>query len=386
MRGKLTQAGVPLLGPGFHHDGDGLYLQVHGPQSRSWIYRYGVKGKQRWYGLGSARDVTLAAARKARDKARAQVRSDKIDIVAERHRERQIANATSMTFRKAAESFIAAQEHNWRNNKHSAQWRGSLATYAYPSLGEMPVATITRADVIRTLEPIWLKKPETARRVRARIQSILDWTIARGDRPEGENPASRGPLVRGLPKQPTNGRSHYAAMPYSEVPAFLKELRSREGMAALALEFVILTAARTNEVLGARWDEIERVDGTWTVPASRTKSGRPHRVPLTDAAFSVLDRAKGQGEFIFSNKGRPLSNASMLKVLGRMGKGDVTTHGFRSAFRTWVSEETEFDRDTAEAALAHVVSDKTEAAYQRGTLFGKRRELMKAWADYCGVA
>jgi integrase len=385
MRGKLTQADISLLGPGFHHDGDGLYLQVHGPRSRSWIYRYGVKGKQRWLGLGSARDVTLASARKARDKARAQVRSDKIDIVAERHRERQIASATSMTFRKASEAFIAAQEHNWRSNKHSAQWRASLATHAYSYLGEMPVATITRADVIRVLEPIWLKKPETARRVRGRIQSILDWTIARGDRPEGENPASRGPLVRGLPKQPTNGRSHYAAMPYSEVPAFLKVLRSREGMAALALEFAILTAARTNEVLRACWNEIDRVDGTWTVPASRMKVNRPHRVPLTDAAFSVLDRAQQQGELIFPGaKGRPLSNASMLKVLGRMGKGDVTTHGFRAAFRTWISEETDFPRDLAEAALAHVVSDKTEAAYQRGTLFGKRRRLMEAWAAYVG--
>jgi len=375
-----------LRGPGMHLDGDGLYLQVSGPESRSWIYRYAIRGKERWHGLGSARDVTLAVARKARDKARAVVRSDRIDLVAERRRERQANSAKVVTFRKAAEAYIAAQAHNWRNAKHADQWTSTLRAHVYPVVGDMPVAEIARSDIIRVLEPIWIKTPETARRVRGRIQSILDWCIARGDRPEGENPASRGPLVRGLPKQPNNG-GHHAAMPYNEVPAFLKDLRSREGTAALALEFAILTAARTSEVLDARWEEIDRIAATWTVPAARMKSNRPHRVPLSDAALSVLERAAGQGELIFRNaKSRPLSNMAMLKLLGRMGKGEFTTHGFRASFKTWASEETDFDRDTVEAALAHVVSDKTEAAYQRGTLFGKRRKLMEAWADYCRAA
>jgi integrase len=369
-----------------HPDSDGLYLQVSGPESRSWIYRYVLRGKERWHGLGSARDVTLAAARKARDKARALVRSDKIDPVAERRRERQAADTKVVTFRKAAESFIAAQAHNWLNAKHADQWTSTLRAHAYPVIGDMSVTEVTRSDVIQVLDPIWIKTPETARRVRGRIQSVFDWCIARGDRPEGENPASRGPLVRGLPKQPNKG-GHHAAMPYSEVGAFLKDLRSREGMAALALEFAILNAARTSEVLGARWDEIDRVAAAWTVPAARMKSNRPHRVPLTDAALSVLQRtaaASFQGELIFPNaRNRPLSNMAMLKLLGRMGKGEFTTHGFRASFKTWASEETEFDRDTVEAALAHIVGDKTEAAYQRGTMFGKRRRLMEAWAEYC---
>jgi integrase len=384
MRGKLTQADINLQGPGMHLDGSGLYLQVSGPEARSWIYRYTLQGKERWHGLGSARDITLSAARKARDKARAIVRSDKIDIVADRRRERQTNNTKVVTFRKAAESFIDAQSHGWRNAKHAEQWGSTLRTHAYPVIGDMPVAEITRADIIQVLDPIWTKTPETARRVRGRIQSVLDWSIARGDRPEGENPASRGPLVRGLAKQPQD-KGHHAAMPYAEIRPFLRSLRAREGTASLALEFVILTAARTSEVLGARWDEIDRVDGTWIVPASRMKSKRPHRVPLTSAAMSALERAVNQGELIFPNaKNRPLSNMAMLKLLGRMGKGEFTTHGFRATFKTWASEETDFDRDTIEAALAHVIGNKTEAAYQRGTLFGKRRKLMEAWTAYCG--
>jgi integrase len=384
MRRRLNQADIATMAPGMHLDSDGLYLQVSGPESRSWIYRYTLQGRERWHGLGSARDVTLAAARKARDKARALVRSDRIDPVAERRRERQANNANVVTFRKAAEAFIAAQAHNWRNAKHADQWAGTLKAHAYPIIGDTTVAEISRADIIRVLEPIWTRTPETARRIRGRVQAILDWCIARGDRPEGENPASRGPLVRGLPKQPKNN-GHHAAMPYTEVPAFMEELRSREGVAALALEFTILTGARTNEVLGAKWDEIDRVAATWTVPVARMKAGRPHRVPLADGALSVLDRAKSHhAELLFPNPhGRPLSNMAMLKLLGRMGRGQYTTHGFRASFRTWAAEEVDFDRDVVEAALAHVVSDKTEAAYQRGTLFGKRRKLMEAWAACC---
>jgi integrase len=382
-RGRLVQSDIFSRGPGMHPDGQGLYLQVVGRNSRSWIYRYWLRGKERWHGLGSVRDVSLAAARKARDKARAQVRSDRIDIVAERRRERQTNGAKIVTFRRAASDFIAAQTSHWRAGD---QWTTSLKSHVYPVIGDLPVAEIARADVIRVLDPIWLRTPETARRVRGRIQAILDWCVARGERAEGENPASRGPLLRGLPKQPSEGR-HHPAMPYAEIPSFLKELQSRGGMAALALEFTILTAARTGEALDATWDEIDFVAATWTVPASRMKSGRPHRVPLTDAAVAVLERSKGHPELAFPNeRGRPLSKIAMRRLLARMGHDAYTTHGFRASFKTWASEETEFDRDTVEAALAHIVGDRTEAAYQRGTMFGKRRKLMEAWAAYCGAA
>jgi len=239
LRGRLVQSDIFSRGPGMHPDGQGLYLQVQARNSRSWIYRYWLNGKERRHGLGSVRDVSLAAARKARDKARAQVRSDKIDLVAERQRQRQANGAKILTFRKAASEFIAAQTH-W----HADQWTPTLKSHVYPVIGDLPVSEIARADVIRVLDPIWLRTPQTARRVRGRIQAILDWCVARGERPEGENPASRGPLVRGLPKQPNDGR-HHPAMPYGELPDFLKELRPRGGMAALALEFAILTAART---------------------------------------------------------------------------------------------------------------------------------------------
>jgi integrase len=362
----------------------GLYLQVQGPNARSWIYRYVLNGKEHWCGLGPANAITLAAARNKRDKFRAQVKGDGINIVAERKRERLVKLANVMTFRKAATAFIAGQTH-WRNLKHGDQWTSTLESHAYPIIGDLPVSEITRADIIRVLEPIWLKTPETARRIRGRIQAILDWCIARGDRLEGENPASRGPLVRGLPKQPSKS-GHHAAMPYRDVPAFVEDLRSREGPSALALEFVILTAARTSEVIGATWNEINLVDKAWTVPASRMKSNRAHRVPLSNAAMAVLDRAAGKEGLLFPNEGRqrPLSNMALLKLLGRMGRGDHTTHGFRASFRTWAAEETDFSRDIVEAALAHVVGDKTEAAYQRGDLFGKRRKLMDVWAEYCG--
>ena len=261
----------------------------------------------------------------------------------------------------------------------------ALRMYTYPIIGDLPVSEITGADVIRVLDPVWLKTPETARRVRGRIQAVLDWCVARGERPEGENPASRGPLLRGLPKQP-NGTRHHPAMPYADVPDFLRELQASGGMSARVLEFAILTAARAGEAFGARWDEIDFVAATWSVPASRMKAARAHRVPLTDAALAVLNRSKGQHpELVFPGaRGRPLSSVTMRRLLGRMRYGQYTPHGFRASFKTWASEETEFDRDTVEAALAHIVGDRTEAAYQRGTMFGKRRKLMEAWAAFCG--
>jgi integrase len=349
-----------------------------------------LHGKARWHGLGSARDVSLANARKKRDKARVQVREG-LDLVAELKRAKAARSLEdAVTFKQAAESYIRAQEHGeatWTNQKHAQQWSSTLATYAYPVIGNLPVQTIERADIIRVLEPIWTTKPETARRVRGRIEAIFDWAIARGERTERENPASRGPLLKGLPRQ-SKSVGHHEALPYPQIGTFMQDLRSRGGMAALALEFAILTAARTGEVLGAKWTEIDIDQSVWTVPAVRMKGRREHRVPLSPAALGVFERARRVGEgsaFLFPNtlQDRPLSNMAMLKMLERMGRPELTVHGFRSTFRDWVAEQTAFPAEVAEMALAHAVGDKVEAAYRRGDLFQKRRQLMDAWADYC---
>jgi integrase len=393
MGGKLTTADVEQASTGMHFDGDGLYLQVSGPDSKSWIYRYTLHGKARWHGLGSARDVSLATARKKRDKARVQVREG-LDLVAERKRAKAAEKLTNeVTFRQAAESYIRAQQNGdaaWSNEKHTSQWSNTLKTYVFPIIGDLPVQAIERADIIRVLDPIWTTKAETARRVRGRIETILDWTIARGDRTEGENPASRGPLLKGLPKQ-AKSKGHHAALPYAEIGAFMRELQSREGIAALALEFAILTAVRTGEVLGAKWSEIDTDTRVWTIPGPRMKGRREHRVPLSAPALAVLERAReaGQGsEHIFPNigRGRPLSNMAMLKTLERLGRPELTAHGFRSTFRDWAAERTNFPGEVAEAALAHVIDDKTVAAYRRGDLFEKRQRLMNSWAEFCAKA
>jgi integrase len=390
MGGKLTTADVEQAAQGMHFDGDGLYLQVSGPESKSWIYRYTLRGKARWHGLGSARDVSLPNARRKRDKARVQVR-DGLDLVAERKRVKAARSlGDGVTFRQAAENYIRAQQNGeaaWSNEKHASQWSNTLKTYAYPFIGDFSVEAIERAHVIRVLEPIWTTKRETARRLRGRIETVLDWAIARGERSNGENPASRGPLIKGLPKQAKN-TGHHAALPYAEIGAFMRDLQSREGIAALALEFTILTVARTGEVLGARWSEMDTAARVWTIPAARMKGRREHRVPLSASALAVLERAMaaGQGsEHVFPNisRGRPLSNMAMLKTLERLDRPELTSHGFRSTFRDWAAERTNFPGEVAEAALAHVIDDKTEAAYRRGDLFDKRRRLMDVWAAHC---
>jgi len=392
MGGKLTAADVDRAAPGRHFDGAGLYLEVRGAESKSWIYRYTLRGEERWHGLGSVRDVSLAAARKKRDKARVQVREG-LDLVAERRRIKAAHKLSNgVTFRQAAESYIQAQQDGeaWSNHKHASQWRATLASYAYPFIGHLSVQVIERADVIRVLEPIWIAKAETARRVRGRIETIFDWCIARGERTVNENPASRGPLIKGLPRQPRS-QAHHEALPYSQIGAFMLDLRGREGMAALALEFTILTAARTGEVLRGKWAEIDTDRAVWSVPAEHMKGRREHRVPLSLAALTVLERARhaGQGsEFVFPNTGRggPLSNMAMLKMMERMGRPELTTHGFRSTFRDWVAEQTAFPSEVAEAALAHAIGNKTEAAYRRGDMFERRRRLMDAWTEFCAKA
>ena len=286
-----------------------------------------------------------------------------------------------MTFDASRDAYIAAHKSSWRNAKHQAQWLSTLNKYASPTFGNLPVQSIDVALVMKVLEPIWSRKTETAGRLRGRIERILDWAKARGFR-SGENPARwRGHLDHLLPARPKiRNIRHHAALRFDEIAAFMTELRKGDGVATSALEFVILTAARTGEVLGAAWSEIDLRARTWTIPAYRMKGYREHRVPLSSDAIKVLERMQAlrSGDFVFSGhrQNKPLSNMALLMVLRRMGRGDLTTHGFRSSFRTWAAERTAFPREVVEAALAHVIGDKVEAAYQRGDLFDKRRRLM----------
>jgi len=299
-----------------------------------------------------------------------------------------LAKARSITFDQCAAAFIKSHRKGWRNKKHAEQWQNTLATYCTPVFGSLPVQSVDTGLVIKVLEPIWPEKTETASRVRGRIEKVLDWAKVRGYR-DGENPARwRGHLDKLLPKRHDVQKvEHYAALPYVEIGAFLQSVREQEGNAARALELVILTAARTSEVINARWDEIDLDAKVWTIPPERMKSKREHRVPLSDAAVKVLkimqDRAEGDYVFAGMKPDKPLSNMSLLALIERMGRADLTVHGFRSTFRDWAAETTNFPRDVAEAALAHVLGDKTEAAYRRGDLFEKRRKLMQAWAEQC---
>jgi integrase len=298
--------------------------------------------------------------------------------------------AKAMTFTACAEHYIASHKVGWRNDKHAAQWPATLGAYVYPVFGGLPVQAVDVGLVMKAIEPIWTVKPETAGRVRGRIESILDWATTRGYR-TGENPARwRGHLENLLPARSKVRRvEHHAALPYPEIGGFMVELRQQEGVAARALEFAILTAARTGEVIGARWDEINIVERQWTVPPERMKAGKEHRVPLSDAALAVVEKlgAIRQGDHVFpgGKAGRPISNMAMLMLLRRIGRGDLTAHGFRSSFRDWAAESTAFPGEVAEMALAHAVGDKVEAAYRRGDLFQKRRQLMDAWAKFCEV-
>jgi integrase len=377
--------------PGLFGDGGGLYLQVAPTGAKTWIYRYQLAGKRRDMGLGSASAFSLAEARERAREARRLV-ADGIDPIETRNAKRMataLGNAKRMTFKECAESYIAANKAGWSNLKHAAQWPSSLDTYVYPVFGELPVDTIDTALVTMAIEPTWSTKPETASRVRGRIESVLDWAKVRGYR-QGENPARwRGHLENLLPKKAKVRRvEHHAALPYSEIAAFMAELRQKQpSAAALGLEFAILTAARTGDVIGARWSEINSNDRLWTVPGERMKAGREHRVPLSDAALAVVEKmaAVRQGDFMFpgGKAGTPLNHASLLMVIRRrMARNDLTVHGFRSTFRDWAAERTNFPGEVAEMALAHIVSGKVEAAYRRGDLFEKRREIMAAWANF----
>jgi integrase len=385
------------LAVGLHGDGGGLYLRVQ-QAGKSWIFRYRFAGKRRDMGLGKYPDVSLADARRRAEEARRKLAAQVDPIGAARAAAAEAGGIPS--FREAAERYIAAHEDGWRNPKHRQQWTNTLATYAFPRIGSLSVADIAVGDVMRVLEPIWKAKPETASRLRGRIETVIDWAIAREYR-TAENPARwRGRLQQLLPAKTKIRRvEHHAALPWREVPAFMAALRGREAPAARALEFAILTAGRSGEVRGATWGEIDLDSATWTVPGTRMKAGRDHKVPLSPAALALLhrmladrlalrrDRAKPADEaFVFpgGQAGKPLSENAAIALLRRMDRSDITMHGFRSTFRDWAAESTAYPREVAEAALAHVNKDRVEAAYLRGDHLEKRRRLMAEWAEFVG--
>lgn len=375
--------------PGRYGDGGGLWLQVGPAGTKSWLLRYMIDGRARQMGLGPVHTVGLADARDQATACRRQL-LDGIDPLDAKHAARaeaRINGAKAMTFGQCAEAYIKAHRPSWRNAVHAKQWQSTLDSYAAPVIGDLSVAAIDVGHVMKVVEPLWSTKTETASRVRGRIELVLDWATARGYR-RGDNPARwRGHLDKLLPAR-TKVRQvkHHAALPYTEAPAFMADLRGREGTGARALEFAILTAARTGEVVAAKWEEI---DGkVWTVPAERMKAHREHKVPLPARALEILDALPREGGFVFpgARAGKPLSNMALLATLRRMERGDLTAHGFRSTFRDWAAEQTSFPAEVAEMALAHTVGDKVEAAYRRGDLFAKRGRLMDAWAKFCTTA
>ena len=379
---------------GLYPDGGGLYLQVSEAGTKSWIFRYRMNGRTtpRDMGLGPLITVPLADARQRATDAR-RVILEGVDPIEARKAARSrsaLEAAKAMTFATCAAAYIKAHAAGWRNEKHGEQWTATLEAYAYPTLGKLPVSGIEVGHVMKVLEPIWTEKPETASRVRGRIEAIIGWATANGYR-KGDNPAQWRGLLENLLAKRSKVRKvqHHAALPYSEVGAFLTRIRQEKGIAALALEFLILTATRTSETIGAQWSEIDLRKKVWTIPADRIKAGKEHRVPLSEPALAILKAlAKTRDEnvahvFPSPRNGQPLSNNALLALLKRIKRQDITAHGFRSTFRDWAAEQTNYPRDVAEMALAHAIGDKVEAAYRRGDLFEKRSRLMAEWASFC---
>lgn len=384
---RLSTLGVSRAkSKGLIADGGGLYLRVSDSGTKSWVFRYGVGGKLRDMGLGAVHTVTLSEAREMATEAR-KLRLRGIDPIAQRNAQKasaRVAEATAITFAEAAKNYLASHEGAWRNAAHRAQWVSSLQSYVYPQIGDHAVAAIGTAAVMKCVEPIWQTRTETASRVRGRIESVLDWAKARGFR-DGDNPARwRGHLDHLLPaRAKVQKQQHHAALPYADLGGFMAKLREETGNAARVLEFIILTAARLSEGIGATWDEIDLAKRTWTIPAERMKAGKEHRVPLSDAAVALLKSLPKGSDLVFPGRNGPIGSGTVLKVVKRLA-GDVTTHGFRSAFRDWAAEQTSFPGELAEMSLAHSVGSAVEAAYRRTDLFDKRRKLMEAWAGFCG--
>jgi integrase len=395
---KITALFVKHISrPGKYADGGNLYLQVRkstrqAPSdavTKSWLFRYSRFGKDTWMGLGPYPDVSLSEARNFAMRERKNILQD-IDPLTDKRARRtaaRLAHDNMLSFAECAELYVESQAPGWSNPKHIEQWRSTLKNLAGPIIGHLPVDQIGTALVVRCLEPIWTSKSETASRLRGRIESVLSWATVRGYR-SGENPARwRGHLDKLLPRPSQIARvKHHLALPYTKVGEFMQVLRQDQGTAARALEFTILTAARTNEVVQATWSEVDLARKLWRIPADRMKSKREHRVPISDAVAEILRALKGRdGTYVFPGHkaGSHLSNAAMMQVLKRLGHNDLTVHGFRSTFRDWSAESTNYASQVAEMALAHVIRDKTEAAYRRGDLLEKRSRLMADWAHYC---
>lgn len=379
---RLTAIEVSASKPGTKVcDGGGLWLYTDKSGSRRWVFRATLNGRRRDWGLGSG---GLAGARERAAQARKLIEEGKDPS---EHRKALLAaqQAERVTFKDCAEAYIKAHRPSWKNAKHRQQWENTLATYAYPSLGSLSVAAIDTAQVSKVLEPIWAEKPETAARLRGRIEAVIDWARTRGYT-RGDNPARwRGHLENLLPAQPKSKRvRHHPAMPYQDVPAFMADLRAKDGISARALELTILCATRTNETLGARWDETDLTSRVWTIPASRTKARREHRIPLSERAVEILTTLPHDSDFVFpgTKRGRPLSNMTLLKLLRGMRAG-LTVHGFRTAFSTWANETGAARSDVIEASLAHIEGDKVRGAYNRASYAAERRKLMEAWDAFC---
>ena len=373
-------------------DGGGLYLQVSKVGKRTtkaWLFRFALRGRERSMGLGSVNTFSLAEARERARLCRQQLDAG-IDPI-ERRKSARAAEAAAVakrkTFAEAATAFIADNKGGWRSAKHEAQWHATLRDYVLPKLAALPTAAIETAHVVSVLRPIWITKPETASRVRGRIESVLDWATANGFR-EGENPARwGGHLENILPKRVKLARvEHHAAVPYADIPEFMARVCAMDGAPARALETLVLTAVRTNELLGARWDEIDFATAVWTIPASRTKTHTEHQVPLSRRVLAILESLPRRGDVVFPSAWsprKPLGPSQLRRALGDAGGADATLHGFRSSFRDWAGDRSAFPREVIEMALGHKIANKAEAAYRRGSALEKRRRLMEAWADYC---
>ena len=392
---KLTALQISRLSKrGLYGDGGGLYLQITAAGVKSWIFRYRDNGRLRNHGLGPLGTVSLAEAREAALECR-KLRLQGIDPIEAKKQKRaaeKLEAAKSITFAECANAYIEAHRTGWKNAKHVYQWEMSLGKHAYPVFGDLPVAAVDAPLVLRALEPIWATKNETAKRLRGRIERVLDWAKVRGYR-TGENPAAwKGNLAHTLPAPKRVAQvKHHPALPHAQISAFWSDLAEHTSTSAQALRFAILTAARTGEVLGATWDEVDLEAAVWTVPAERMKIRKEHRVPLPPTAVALLKEQyeKRNGDYIFpgAKPGCTLSNMALLTLLRRMKRNELTVHGFRSTFRDWAAECTDAPREVPEVALAHTISNQVEAAYRRTDLFEKRRALMEEWAGYCeGVA
>jgi len=388
---RLTALSIKAAGAGYHADGANLYLRV-APKAggRGWIFRYSIAGRVRDMGLGSYPEIGLAAARELAEKYRKLVKegSDPIEYRRAQRATVRLAAAKNLTFDECAREYLNEHESKWRSAKHRAQWGSTLKRYAFPAFGKLPASAIDVGLVLKCLKPIWNDKPETASRLRGRIEAVLDWASVHGYR-HGENPARwKGNLKGALPSRSSlRDVEHHSALPYPEIGSFMTALRERNDVAALALEFTILTAARTAETIGATWDEVDLTEKVWKIPAGRTKAKREHRVPLSASALAVLRKLETirDQDFLFPGlkRGRPLSDMAMLVLLKCLARRDLTVHGFRSTFRDWAADRTNFQREVVEMALAHRVGSEAELAYRRSDFFERRRRLMAAWADYC---